>query len=249
MASLREELCRRAILRHLGRFVGNRSRGLIDRVKRVWRPDGLNVVLLGPDGAGKSSIIDALCPRLRGAFARTACSGFAPALHQLLHRVPRRTDQPHALPARSFLTSVLRAAYWLAYYSFNYLTLRLSVARSTLVLNDRHFIDIFVDRKRYRYGGPVWFIGLIWWVVPKPDLIIVLNAPPEVLQARKREVSFEETAWQCSAYLSLARTLEQCHVVEADQSLERVAGDVSEIILRHLTMRIARRFGVGRNVP
>jgi thymidylate kinase len=249
LASLREELLRRAILRHLGRFVGNKARGLIDRAKHVWQPAGLNVVLLGPDGAGKSSIIDALAPMLRGVFPRTTCSGFAPALHRLLRRGPRRTDQPHALPARSFMTSVLRAGYWFVYYSFSYLNIRLSLARSTLVLNDRHFVDIFVDRKRYRYGGPVSLIRLIWRMIPQPDLIIVLDAPPEVLQARKREVSFEETAWQCNAYQSLARTLKNCRVVEADQSLERVAADVSEIILRHLTMRIARRFRLDQNVP
>jgi hypothetical protein len=39
------------------------------------------------------------------------------------------------------------------------------------------------------------------------------------------------------------------HVIDATQSLELVAGDVSDIILRHLTMRIARRFGVEQNVP
>ncbi len=221
----------------------------MDRVKRVWRPDGLNVVLLGPDGAGKSSVIDALGPRLLGVFARTTCSGFAPPLRRLLRRGNRPTNQPHALPSRSFLTSVVRAAYWFVYYTFGYVKLRLALARSTLVLNDRHFVDILVDRKRYRYGGPSWLMRLIWRLIPKPDLIILLDAPPEVLQARKQEVSFEETARQRNAYLSLARTLENGHVVDASRALERVAGDVSDIILRHLTVRVARRFGLEQNVP
>jgi len=248
LASLRKELRRRAILRRPGRFVANKCRGLIDRAKRVWRPDGLNVVLLGPDGAGKSSVVDNLGPRLHGAFTRSTCSGFAPPLHRLLRRGTVRTDQPHALPARSFLTSVVRAGYWFVYHSVSYLKLRLTLARSTLVLNDRHFVDIFVDRKRYRYGGPLWLIGLIWHVIPKPDLIIVLDARPEVLQARKQEVSLEETTRQCSAYLSLARTLVNGHVVEADQTLERVVGDVADVILRHLAIRVARRCCLERNV-
>ncbi len=249
LASLREELRRRTVLRSPGRFVGNKYRDLIDRARRVWQPDGLNVVLLGPDGAGKSTVIDGLGPRLHGAFARTTCSGFAPPLHRLFRRGNRPTDQPHALARRSFLTSVVRAAYWFVYCTFGYVGLHLALARSTLVLNDRHFVDILVDRKRYRYGGPLWLLHLIWRVIPKPNLIIVLDAPPQVLQARKQEVSFEETARQRSAYLSLGRTLSNCQIVDASQPLERVAGEVSEIILRHLTVRIVRRFDLAKNGP
>jgi len=249
LASLGEELRRRAVLRRPGRFVGNKCRGLIDRAKRVWRPDGLDVVLLGPDGAGKSTLIDGLGPRLHGAFARTTCSGFAPPLHRLFRRGQRPTNQPHALARRSFLTSVVRAAYWFVYYTFGYVGLHLALARSTLVLNDRHFVDILVDRKRYRYGGPLWLLDLLWRVIPKPNLIIVLDASPQVLQARKQEVSFEETARQRNAYLSLARTLRNCQVVDAGQPPECVAGEVSDIILRHLTMRIARRLGLAMNGP
>src|SRR5436305_4135411 len=120
LAGLREELRRSAFLRRPGRFVGNKYRDLIDRARRVWQPDGLNVVLLGPDGAGKSTVIDGLGPKLHGAFARTTCSGFAPPLHRLFRRGNRTTAQPHALASRSFLTSLVRSAYWSVYYTFGY---------------------------------------------------------------------------------------------------------------------------------
>ena len=250
LSNLRAELRRRAVLRHPGRFLGNRLHSLLDRVRRVWRPDGLNLVLLGADGAGKSSLIEALGPRLASVFARSACYGFAPSILQhLLRRGDRSTSQPHALPARSFLTSVVRAAYWFVYYTFGYGMRHLAMARSTLVLNDRHFVDILVDTRRYRYGGPLWLLRLIWRLIPKPDLIVLLDAPPEVLQARKQEVSFAETARQRRAYLSLVRTMKNGHVVDATQSREHVAGDVSDIILRHFAARIARRFGLEQDVP
>jgi thymidylate kinase len=145
--------------------------------------------------------------------------------------------------------SVLRAAYWFVYYTFGYVKLHLALARSTLVLNDRHFVDILVDRRRYRYGGPLGLMRLIWRLIPKPDLIILLDAPPEVLQARKQEVSFEETDRQRRAYLSLVGTMANGRVVDATQSLECVADDVSDIILQHLAARIARRVGLEQNIP
>jgi thymidylate kinase len=251
LGKLRAELRRRATVRNPWRVVGSRLRRLAERTLRVCSPaSGLNLVFLGPDGAGKSSVLQAMGQGLAGAFARTTCYGFAPALlHRLRPHTP--TGRPHGLPPRSFLTSVLRAVfYWFAYYTFGYsVTVHLSLARSTLVLHDRHFVDVLVDPRRYRYGGPIWLLRLIWRLIPKPDLVILLDAPPGVLQARKQEVPFEETARQREAYLSLIETMKNGHVVDAARPLEHVVGDVNDIILRHLATRIACRFGLAQNLP
>jgi thymidylate kinase len=252
LRELRAELSWRATRRSPGRVVGKKFYGFASRIRRCWRPDGgLNVVFLGPDGAGKSSVIQAVGPMLAGAFSRTACYSFPPAL---LGRLLRGADPPyilpHALPPRSFLTSAVRAVlYWFAYYTFGYVTVRLALARNTLILHDRHLVDTLVDSRRYRYGGPLWLLRLLWRLVPKPDLIILLDAPPGVLQARKQEVPFEESARQREAYLSLVGTMKNGHIVDAARPLEQVVGDVNEIILRHLATRIVRRVGLGQDVP
>lgn len=242
---MRRQLRRRAILRSPIRFLRNKAAALSNRIGRILRPNGLTVVFLGPDGAGKSSVIDAVGPALIGAFAQWTCAGFAPSvLQRLTGSRPRRTDQPHALPPRSLFTSLIRAAYWLAYYTWSYPALHLARARSTLVLNDRHFLDILVDQRRYRYGGPLWLLRLIRRLIPKPDLVILLDAPPEVLQARKQELSFAETARQCNAYLALMPEIQNGYVVNSSQPFDRVVEDVSELILQHLHRRIVRRFGL-----
>jgi hypothetical protein len=117
------------------------------------------------------------------------------------------------------------------------------------VLHDRHLVDALVDPKRYRYSGPMWLLRLIWWFVPRPDLIILLDAPPEVLQARKQEVSFEESARQRQAYRSLVGSMANGHIVDAARPLERVVRDVHDIILHYLTTRLARRLGLERRFP
>lgn len=237
---LAAELRRRAILHRPGQFIAYMRYGIVGRIKRVLKPSGIVVALLGCDGAGKSSLIDALDQTLVGhAFARSECRGFAPPLNPKLRRGPRATNEPHALAPRSFAISVMRAAYWFAYSLASYIPVRLALARSTLVLHDRHFVDILVDTKRYRYGGPKWLLRLIWLLMPKPDLIILLDAPAEVLQARKQEVPFDETARQRESYLSLMPALKNGHVVDAAQSPDRVATDVSDIILEHLSARAA----------
>ena len=137
--------------------------------------------------------------------------------------------------------------YWFVYYLICYrVTLRLHLAHSTLVLHDRHLIDALVDPKRYRYSGPAWLLRLIWRFVPKPDLVILLDAPPEVLQARKQEVSFAESARARQAYRSLVASIANGHIVDAAKPLEQVVSEVHDIILRYLTTRVAVRFGRSR---
>jgi thymidylate kinase len=247
LCELRAELRRRAMLRHPGRVVGKRLRDYASRIRQCWRPDGgLNIIFLGPDGAGKSSVIQAVGPMLAGVFARTTCYSFPPALLGRLLRRPDRPDiLPHALQVRSSPASTARAVlYWFAYYTLGYAALHLALARNTLVLHDRHLVDALVDPRRYRYGGHLWLLRLLWRLVPKPDLIILLDAPPEVLQSRKQEVSFAETARQREAYLSLIRTMPNGYVVDSARPLKQALGDVSDIIVRHLATRVARRLGL-----
>jgi len=241
LADLHGELHRRAISRRPMRFFANKVRGLLGRAKRLLWPDGVSVVFLGPDGAGKSSVIDAIGPKLADIFADWTCCGFAPGLLHFLHRDKRSSSEPHELPPRSLAVSLVRLAYWFAYHALGFVTLRLALARSTLVLYDRHFVDILVDQQRYRYGGPVRLLRLLWRFIPKPDLIVLLDAPPDILQARKQEVPFEVTTHQRKAYLALVRTLSNGRIVDASVSRARVANTISEIILRWIAERIVRR--------
>ena len=237
-------LRRRAIALRPLRFVKNKLHAFAARAYRILRPQGVSVVLLGPDGAGKSSVIEALGPKLEPVLPRNVCWGFAPPLLSLFRRGKRATNQPHGLPARSLPTSLVRLGYWFAYHMFSFVGLRLALARSTLVLYDRHFVDILVDAKRYRYGGPIWTLRLLQHLIPKPDLVVLLDAPPEILQARKQEVPFEVTARQCQAYQSLVRTLPNGRIVDANQQKGRVADRVADLVLEKLRSALQCRFNL-----
>lgn len=242
LVPLARELRRSAIRRRFWRWAGNRLRALRARMARVIRPAGVSVVLLGPDGAGKSSVIEAIGPRLAPVFPQWTCRGFAPPLFRRLRRgLGTSTSEPHRLAARSLPTSLVRLAYWFAYYMLSFVALRMTLARSTLILYDRHFLDIFVDPTRYRYGGPRWMLRALWRVVPKPDLVILLDAPAAVLQARKQEVPFEVTQSQREQYLQLVRSLPNGRIVDASAPLSHVLDEVAEIVLRHSVLRRARR--------
>lgn len=212
-------------------------------LRRILRPTGLMVVFLGVDGSGKSSVIDRVERSLAPAFRRTAQYRLRPSRRKG-GGVP--VTDPHALSPRGRVSSLVKLAFWLADYTAGYAVRTFPrLVRSTLVLFDRYYQDLLVDSRRYRYGGPMWLARLVGRILPRPDLIVVLDAPPEVLRARKQEISPEEVARQREEYLRLADSLPNGHVVDASNPLDRVVADVEKIVLDHMAARTARRLKFG----
>jgi thymidylate kinase len=239
---LREELLRRRARSQPVRLCRNWLSSTLARVGRWLRPEhGLSIVLLGPDGAGKSSLAKAIGRTWAPAFFRISHRSFPPALRNL---EPAGTcTAPHEVRPRSCLASTIRAIlYWFVYYGPGYfVTIRPALARFTLVVFDRHLVDALVDPRRYRYTGPSWLLRLIWKLVPKPDMVILLDAPAEVIHARKREVPLEETRRQRAAYRSLVEAMPGGMIVDAARPIEEVTAEVDRLILRFLATRVARR--------
>ena len=209
-------------------------------------PTGMMVVLLGPDGVGKTSAIREVEHALAPAFRATRQYHLRPRFG----RGPTgkgAVEDPHGSPPRGPLLSCAKVAFWLADHYISYLIDILPrLIRSTLVLFDRHYCDILVDPRRYRYGGPGWLAGMLsrWTFLGNP-VVICLDAPEDVILERKREVSREEITRQREAYRRLAGRLPRSYVVDAARPLADVAADVTRIVLGALTARTAARLGLG----
>ena len=241
LPSLRRELLWPGTVPALGRSVRYWAADARRRFRR-WRvPTGVHVVFLGADGSGKSTTLAAVGAALGPVFRRVTSKHLAPALFNDA-RGNSPVMAPHSRPPRSLVASLAKAAYWVADYTLGYyLKIRPALARSTLVLFDRYLVDALVDPRRYRYGGPRSVLHLVWSVIPKPDLVILLDAPTEVLRARKQEVSLRETERQRHAYRECVAMLPNGHVVDAAQPLDRVVAAVGTVVLGFLTSRTLRR--------
>ncbi|MGO9316232.1 MAG: hypothetical protein ACLPXT_15925 [Terracidiphilus sp.] len=197
----------------------------------------MKIVVLGPDGAGKSSVIHGLL----GKFAREGCVVKIRHLKPFFV-IPQRGEpgaiviDPHGKPFRSALFSIAKIVVWLLeewYVSY------FQDRSETLLICDRYYHDLLIDPKRYRYGGPLWAAKMVGKLIPQPRLWVLLDAPAQVLQARKQEVPLEETSRQRQAYLAFVRDQRSNVIIDASQSLDKVIMDTEHAIIA-ATWKVAK---------
>jgi hypothetical protein len=131
-------------------------------------------------------------------------------------------DDPHGEAPRGFASSILKLAWlWLNWWVAWFQYLRRD-SRHGFVLFDRYHGDLLVDPKRYRYGGPLWLARLASRWMPQPDLVIFLDAEPNVLLSRKQEVGRDSLEIARREYLEFCDGNARCQIIDASQALETV---------------------------
>ncbi len=212
---------------------------------RDWcRPNGLLITILGPDGAGKTTISTKIFDLFGPGFGPHRLFMWRPEVLPRLSQNPTTIDLPHSKPPHGYWESLARIlATFLDYWIGHFILVKPLLCRSALILYDRDIHDILVDSRRYRYGGPRWMLRLLTNALPRTEsLFLVLDAAPEVILKRKQEVPPEEVRRQLAAYQRLAAELPDSYLIRTDGALEATTSSVTQSIVRHLGLRYERRY-------
>jgi thymidylate kinase len=165
---------------------------------------GIDVALLAPDGAGKST----LCAALVDGLPIRAWS-----VHMELYSPERRTI---AVPGLRLATRIGRQ--W-----GRWSCARLRRAAGTVVLFDRYPYDARLAASGSQPSAVRFVRGLLGRLLPPPRLALVLDAPAEVVHSRKPERSVAELERLRLDYRALATRLPcRCEVLDASGPLDEV---------------------------
>jgi thymidylate kinase len=212
---MRSHVLRKSLFSGLTTFLSGSIAYWCAELRASLSPSGRLVALIGPDGAGKSTLISGLTPTMQSYFGDVHTFHWRPSLFpdfgELLHRRNRFSGRPvtnpHGKPVHSFPVSLFRAIYYLLDYWIGYLfKIRRLLAKNHLVVFDRFAIDMWLDPKRFRLGLPSWLLWIIVRLTPQPDLYLFLSAPAATLRQRKPETSVEAVQEVLDRQEKVART-------------------------------------------
>lgn len=206
-----------------------------------------SVTLIGPDGAGKTTLTrrleaSGLLPfRYLYMGVNIAASNVALPTSRLAERLKARSHPSPAAEAaspsaaagtrsRGRVRALARLANRLAEEWFRQLVSWGYQLRGFVVLYDRHFLFDFapeieaeaserLERRLHR-----WCLTHLY---PRPDLVIFLDAPGEVLFARKGESTVEELERRRRAFLKQGERVPNFVRVDATRPLEEVYQEVA----------------------
>ncbi|QEC49142.1 hypothetical protein FSW04_17195 [Baekduia soli] len=216
---------------------------------------GFSVALIGCDGAGKTTVARALeqqtdLPLIYVYMGVSVdSSNHVLPTTRLAHRIkkargappdtagprePKRLE-PASLPKRvkRSVRSSLRLTNRFAEEWYRQGIAWRAQRRGSIALFDRHFVadyhaaDITGEDRTWSRRVHGWLLAKTY---PQPDLVIFLDAPAEVLFARKGEGTIQSLTRRREDYLRLGSELADFVVVPATQPLPDVIGQVETII-------------------
>ena len=197
---------------------------------------GAFVVLLGPDGCGKTTVLAGIGHCWEPLLGRYQPFHLHPRLGESKSAKPRPGFDPHAMPPRGALASLAKLALLLGQYRVgDMVAVRPIVRAGGLAVFDRYFHDLLVDPTRFRYGGPAGLPRTMLPLLPVPDLVMLLDGPAEVLHARKPELApavIDELRQRYRAAVG-----GQAIVVDVDRTPAEVCHTVHRLLLATLHRR------------
>lgn len=220
------------------------------------------IALIGPDGAGKSSIARQLArvsplpikyvymgvnlessnlvlPTTRLLLEVKRARGQRPDMAAGPHDPDKPGIRPASLMGRlvAGLRAALRFMNMTAEEWFRQLIVWNYIVRGYSVIFDRHFYfdyyahDIANENPNRPLSSRIHGF-MLEKLYPKPDFVIFLDAPAEVLFARKPEGRLEALELRRQEYIQMRKVARACAVVDVSKPMDQVMDEVNELIVQ-----------------
>lgn len=215
------------------------------RIERIIHPTGLFIVLLGVDGAGKTTIATNLKKQYVTAFRRIDHYHSRVRILKDISQVkknakPIDASNPHSKKKQAGkVTSVVKFGYYFLDFLMGNIVITIEKIKSSLVLVERYYYDYFIDKVRYNLNLSDKFLSFFGKFILKPDVIFILTGDSQKLLERKYEITLDEINLQKEKFYKMFK--ENPKAVFIDTTENSVEKCVDEMIEKCNTIMRNRR--------
>lgn len=236
-----------AVKRHINFIFSKFTRVILAQHKNAK-----TIAFIAPDGAGKTTLIDGLTDTLSFFFVAdkerfTTCH-FRPTILPNLGAVGEKArvmkedknySDPHrAQPANTFSSLIRMVYYWIDYLIGVPLLLIKAAKSDNFIFFDRYIYDFVIDPHRSRINLPHIIREAFSKLVVQPKIVFILKAQPDLIYARKQELTLEEIKEQLHKFDALKKTSNRFVVLDASLPPTTVVNDAIKIILDTFTEKL-----------
>lgn len=214
-------------------------------VTRLFHPPGDFIVMIGPDGSGKSTLINMIQEECQRMYPGISSFHLFPKL-KIFSSIDKKSRQrwelrqsfgkgEQALRNQSFGLgpSIARLIYlWLRFSAGYFFLVIPKKLKGELVIADRWCFDLIIDPGSKGIRLPNWIIRPFFFFIPKPSGNLLLLGSPAIFASRKEDLSADEIQRQLvlmQRYFSRSRRTRQ---IRTDQQPEESFREALDFLVR-----------------
>ena len=209
-----------------------------------FNPKGLSIGFTGPDGAGKTTVINMVIAELKKVYSAVDLHHFRPTLMPNLGEAAQKAkfkdqvDTDYSNPHRGEKTNKLNSFFRLSYYTIDYVIGYFKIVRPNLVergivIFDRYYTDIIADSRRSRiFLKPKFLFVFGRFFIPKLDYNILLTADTKIILKRKQELTVDGII-QINNIIDYLKNKKDYYKIENNGSAEEAVHRILKIILNN----------------
>lgn len=202
--SFKRKIVKRNVKKNLWACFTNYYSFIKYHVSNRFHLHGVSVGFTGPDGSGKTTVINGVVTVINQIQRNVPLYHFRPTILQnlgdaahnvgLKKTVDHQFDKPHRGKRQGVISSFLRLIWYSADYILGYwFKTRMLLSNRNFIVFDRYYTDIIADSRRSKiYISPKFLYVWGKMFIPKLCYNILLTAHSNVILQRKQEL--DETA-------------------------------------------------------
>lgn len=235
-----------------------RSHAAFSAFSHLFRSNpGIYVVLIGPDGCGKTTIAENVmlqlfkrpfkaCRYLHGNFGvlprfrdlRARAAGIDSSTASLREKELAGEKLVGMVPAVPAWKSFLLVGYYAFDHTLGRLWIRRWRGQWSLIVADRSYYDYYFQLGHTHL--PRWILKFFQLPVPKPDLILYLKRDAEEMFRSKPELTVEEIQREQGVIEDLLRDNHRAVTVDGTQGIETATDQACTFIMSTLEQKLPK---------